>query len=66
LLPGGLKLDGEGGTNATQLLQSALSLTEIAAWFNMYTAAPPTPVSGSYTDLLGTSAMQFYRIRVER
>jgi hypothetical protein len=55
-----------GGVQATQFLQRALSLSATSAWLNIYTAAPPTPVSGSYTDSLDTNAIQFYRVKAVR
>ena len=66
LLPGGLKLDWQGGVEATQILQRNLSVGGADSWLNIHTAAPPTSTSGSYTDVLGTNALQFYRLKVNR
>jgi hypothetical protein len=66
MLPGGVKVDWQGGVQATQFLQRTLSFGGTNVWFNIQTALPPTPVSGSYTDWLATNAMQFYRIRISR
>jgi hypothetical protein len=57
----------QGGVQATQYLQRRLRLFDTNdSWLDLLTNPPPTPVSGSYTDLLGTNAMQFYRVRAER
>ena len=66
LLPGGLKLDWQGGVEATQILQRNLSVGGADSWLNIHTVAPPTSTSGSYTDVLGTNALQFYRLKVNR
>ena len=66
VLPGGIKLNWLGGEQATQYMQRSFTLTATNQWLNIFTAAPPTPLSGSYTDLLGTNAMRFYRIEATR
>ena len=63
---GGLVVIWQGGTNATQDLQRVLSLGGTEQWSNIFTALPPTPFSGSYTDSFGTNAPQFYRIKATR
>lgn len=64
-LPNGVKIDWLGGIQATQNLQRLDNLgTNL--WVNISTNLPPTPISGSYTDLFGTNGMQFYRVRVTR
>jgi hypothetical protein len=35
-----------------------------ANWVNIWTGAPPTPISGSYTDFFGTNPMEFYRMKI--
>ncbi len=35
-----------------------------ANWVNIWTSAPPTPISGSYTDFFGTNLMEFYRMKI--
>jgi hypothetical protein len=64
-LPGGVKIDWLGGIQATQFLQRSgnLSLTN---WQDILTNLPPTPVSGSYTDTIGSDAMRFYRMKAVR
>ena len=66
LLPGGVKLDWHGGVDATQYLQRNDFLGSTNQWLNIHTAAPPTPISGSYTDWVGTNALQFYRMKADR
>lgn len=61
-----VKIDWLGGSNATQFVQRALSLSGGNAWSNLITNLPPTPITGSYTDTLGTNVMKFYRIEVTR
>jgi hypothetical protein len=64
----GTKLDWMGGSNTWKYLQRVTSLTETnAAWLNIWTSPPPPSLdSGSYTDLFGTNAMQFYQIKAVR
>lgn len=66
LLPGGVKLDWHGGVDATQYLQRNDFLGSTNQWLNIHTAAPPTPISGSYTDWVGTNSLQFYRMKADR
>lgn len=68
LLSGRVKLDWLAGSNSWKYLQRAIAVTQTnAAWLNIWTSPPPpSPDSGSYTDLFGTNAMQFYRIKVTR
>jgi hypothetical protein len=65
LVPEGVKIDWLGGIQATQNLQR---LDDLATnlWLNISTSLPPTPISGSFTDALGTNVMQFYRMKVTR
>jgi hypothetical protein len=65
-VPSGMKLDWAGGSNATQYVQRTLSLSGGNTWSNLITNLPPTPITGSYTDTLGTNVMKFYRIEVTR
>lgn len=66
LVPGGVWMEWQGGILATQYLQRAVSLDASNVWTDLIINAPPTPPSGSFTDGLGTNAMQFYRIRAAR
>lgn len=63
---GGIKLDWLGGSNATQYLQRAIFLNAGGGWSNLITNLPPTPITGSFTDLLDTNVIKFYRIEVTR
>lgn len=65
-IPGGLKIDWQGGSSATQQLQRSVGVDAMHDWSNIFTALPPTPISGSYTDSVSTNVMQFYRIRATR
>lgn len=65
-VPTGLKIDWQGGTNATQQLQRSVGLGDTDDWSNIFIVQPPTPLSGSYTDAVTTNAMQFYRIKATR
>lgn len=65
-VPAGVKLDWLGGSVATQYLQRNLTLDSGGSWSNLFTNLPPTAITGSYTDALGTNAAQFYRIRAIR
>ena len=66
LLPGGVKLDWQGGVHATQYLQRNFELGGTNIWRDLLTNLPPTPISGSYTDWLATNVLQFYRMKTER
>lgn len=61
----GLRLEWQGGSSATQYLQR-LSDLNTNLWQRIVTNFPPTPVSGSYTDAIGTDAPRFYRIEAIR
>jgi len=64
---GGMRLEWQGGTNATQFLQRSRGFdgTNIE-WFDIFTNPAPTPWSNSYFDPTGTNRMDWYRMRVER
>lgn len=64
-LPAGVVLNWQGGSNATQFVESLSNLTT-NNWLTLSTNLPPTPISGSYTDSPGTNAAQFYRIKATR
>lgn len=64
-LPGGFILQWQGGTQATQYLERADNLST-HVWHTIFTNQPPTTVSGSFTDALGTNLMRFYRIQAIR
>ena len=68
-----LRVDGtnaivtwQAGTNATQYLQRRLTPDSSNLWHDILTNPAPAPASGSFTDQLGTNAMQFYRMKIER
>lgn len=62
---GGIQFNWQGGTNAWLYLQRSPTLAGTnAVWVNIWTGAPPTPISGSYTDFFGTNPMEFYRLKV--
>ena len=63
---GGVKIDWRGGTWATQVLQRSTGLGGTNDWSNIFTALPPTSVSGSHTDAVSTNVMNFYRVQVSR
>ena len=62
---GGMRFNWQGSTNAWLYLQRspALAGTNVN-WVNVWIGAPPTPISGSYTDFFGTNPMEFYRIKI--
>ncbi len=66
LVSQGIKIDWTGGIYATQYLQRNFSLVGTNPWLNIFTAPPPTTISGSYMDLFGTNALKFYRIKATR
>ncbi len=62
---GGIQFNWQGGSNAWLYLQRSPSLAGTNAnWMNIWTSAPPTLTSGSYTDLFGTNPMEFYRFKI--
>jgi YD repeat-containing protein len=62
---GGIQFNWQGGSNAWLYLQRSPTLAGTnAVWVNIWTGAPPTPISGSYTDFFGTNPMEFYRLKV--
>ncbi len=62
---GGIQFNWQGGSNAWMYLQRSPVLTGTNSnWVNIWTGAPPTPITGSYTDFFGTNPMGFYRIKV--
>jgi YD repeat-containing protein len=64
-MPSGIKFNWQGGTNACLYLQRSPALGGTnALWINIWTGAPPTPISGSYTDFFGTNRMEFYRMKI--
>lgn len=67
MVPAGLMVGWSGGNAATQYLQRNLIIGDTnSSWLNVWTSLPPTPISGSYTDSVGTNVMQFYRIEAAR
>lgn len=64
-ISGGFVLNWQGGVTATQWVQRIGNL-DSNGWMNISTSMPPTPVSGSFTDVLATNTAGFYRIRAER
>src|ERR1051325_261255 len=65
-LGGGAQINWQGGTQARQILQRTSGLEGTNSWLNLQTNEPPTPLGGSYLDVLNTNSASFYRIRVER
>lgn len=62
---GGIQFNWQGSTNAWLYLQRSPALAGTnAVWVNIWTGAPPTLNSGSYTDFFGTNPMGFYRLKV--
>jgi YD repeat-containing protein len=63
-IQGGIGLNWQSGSNVSLYLQRspALAGTNLN-WVNIWTGAPPTPVTGSYTDFFGTNPMEFYRMK---
>ena len=64
---GGVWLQWQGGTYATQYLEQTFSLgLPGSPWSNFLTVIPPTPIIGNFTNLTGTNRAMFYRVRVTR
>jgi hypothetical protein len=62
---GGIQFNWQGGSNAWLYLQRSPTLSGTNMnWVNIWTGAPPTPISGSYTDSFGTNPMEFYRFKI--
>jgi hypothetical protein len=62
---GGIQFNWQGGSNDWLYLQRSPALAGTNAnWVNIWTGAPPTPISGSYTDFFGTNPMEFYRMKI--
>ena len=62
---GGIQFNWQGGSNAWLYLQRSPALAGTNMnWVNIWTGAPPTPISGSYTDSFGTNPMGFYRLKI--
>jgi hypothetical protein len=62
---GGLQFNWQSGSNAFLYLQRSPVLAGTnAVWVNIWTGAPPTLMSGSYTDFFGTNPMEFYRMKI--
>ncbi|MGO8839219.1 MAG: hypothetical protein ACLQAH_09010 [Limisphaerales bacterium] len=60
-----IQFNWQGSTNAWLYLQRTPALAGTnAVWVNIWTGAPPTPISGSYTDFFGTNPMEFYRMKI--
>ena len=60
----GLVFNWQGNSNDSFYIQRSFSLTGTNVnWVNIWTGVPPTPISGSYTDSIGTNRMGFYRIK---
>jgi hypothetical protein len=63
--PGGLYVQWQGGTQATQYLQRRFSLGPDGQWGDIFTNPPPTATTVTYTDPIGTNSTRFYRVRVQ-
>lgn len=67
LVPGGTRIEWQGGIQAIQYLQeSPLLDSKTNSWIDVFTNAPPTPAENSFTNAVGTNQTMFYRIRVQR
>jgi hypothetical protein len=63
--PGGVAVQWQGGTQATQYLQRRFSLGPADQWVDIFTNPPPTSTTVTYTNSVGTNRMMFYRVRVQ-
>jgi hypothetical protein len=63
----GAVIQWQGGVQATQYLQRSLLLDGAkTVWQDIATSAPPTAITGSYTDAWSTATLKFYRVRAGR
>ena len=64
-VPGGVRLDWQGGQQATQYLQRTFSLSgSNVIWQNILTSTPPTQLFRSYTN--STTSNAWYRVKALR
>lgn len=62
---GGIGINWQSGSNALLYLQRSPALAgTYLNWVNIWTSTPPTPITGSYTDFIGTNLMEFYRMKI--
>ena len=63
--PGWVTVQWRGGTQVTQYLQRRFSLGPTDLWGDIFTNPPPTSPTVTYTNLVGTNRVIFYRVRVQ-
>ena len=63
--PGVVTVQWQGGTQATQYLQRRFSLGAADPWVDIFTNPPPTSPTVTYTNLVGTNRVIFYRVRIQ-
>lgn len=62
---GGLYVQWQGGSQATQYLQRRFSLGTDDQWVDIFTNPPPTSTTVTYTNPIATNRTMFYRVRVQ-
>ena len=65
-VPGGVRVDWQGGLLATQFLQQRWSLETNSPWQDIYSNLPPTSLLNSHTIFYDTNASSLFRIRAQR
>ena len=65
-VPGGVRVDWQGGILATQFLQQRWSLETNTPWRDIYSNLPPTSLLNSQTIFHDTNASSLFRIRAQR
>lgn len=63
---GRLLIQWQGGTDAIQIVERAAGLHTPMDWQPVFTNLPPTPITGSFTELPGPGDHTIYRIRASR
>ncbi len=63
---GNMRIDWQGGTNRSQILQRRPDFNEIeGGWLDIFTNLPSAGSSGTYIDDTATNATLFYRLRLD-
>jgi Zn-dependent metalloprotease/subtilisin family serine protease len=66
-LTNGVEVQWKGGVLATQYLERAGSLYPMETpWTGLFTNIPPTSITNTWLDPVGTNVLRFYRVRVVR
>ena len=65
-VPGGMRIDWQGGIWTTQFLQQRVGWGATNIWADIFTNLVPSPNPSSFTNSIGTNRSEFYRIRVTR